>query len=260
MNEMSLVTTLNADGVKTMSSLDMVAYINASREAGKPELQHKEFLRKVPTVLGELMSAQFYAHIQIPGPRGGMRPSPVYNFDEEAAVRMAMSYSYELQRVVYRAWKAAEAKVAEVKDTVAIPNFNDPVIAARAWANEVEAAQVLQLKLTASVQEVAEAQPKIAFYDTVVADEHDMPFDEAAKLLGIGRNKFVNWLKLNGYIQRNRVPYQRSINSGWLASSIAPRYVTSSGKLVEPTTYVTPKGLAYFHGKLAAGTVQKAAA
>jgi hypothetical protein len=43
---------VETNGVQTISSLDMVAYINATRVADRPELQHKHFLAKVPSVLG----------------------------------------------------------------------------------------------------------------------------------------------------------------------------------------------------------------
>jgi hypothetical protein len=36
----------------TMTSLELVSFINASRELGAAELRHSDFLEKVPTVLG----------------------------------------------------------------------------------------------------------------------------------------------------------------------------------------------------------------
>lgn len=95
----------------TMSSLDMVAYINATREAGKPELRHDHFMAKVPNVLGYSMSTKFFAHIEIPGPNGGTRKSPVYNFPRREAMLMAMSYSYKLQATVYDAWQAGPGQL-----------------------------------------------------------------------------------------------------------------------------------------------------
>ncbi len=90
MNQVTLSTTTNTDGIKTMSSLDMVAYINASREPGSKELLHKNFLAKVVTVLGKTTSAKILAHVQVPGPNGAVRMSPIYNFPEEESVLMAM--------------------------------------------------------------------------------------------------------------------------------------------------------------------------
>lgn len=117
--------TLNiveTDGVQTMSSLDMVAYINATREAGKPELRHTHFLAKVPSVLGYIDSAKFLA--QYKDSTG--RSLPCYNFPRREAMLMAMSYSYKLQATVYDAWQEAEAKVAPAAPAPVvsvIPNF-----------------------------------------------------------------------------------------------------------------------------------------
>jgi hypothetical protein len=90
--------TLNiveTDGVPTMSSLQMVDYINASRTPGQAELLHKTFLAKVPTVLGYKASAEFSAHVFVSIGNGAERRSPIYNFPEEEAMLMAMSYSYK---------------------------------------------------------------------------------------------------------------------------------------------------------------------
>ena len=139
------LTIVETDGVQTMSSLDMVAYINATREAGKPEVRHDNFLGKVPNVLGYSLSTKFLGHKDIAfGVNGQTRRSPVYNFPRREAMLMAMSYSYKLQAVVFDAWQAAEAKAAEAKTQPAapvpvlglIPNFDDPIEAAEAWITQ----------------------------------------------------------------------------------------------------------------------------
>ena len=119
-----------------MSSLDMVAYINATREAGKPELRHDHFLAKVPNVLGYSASPKFLGQAIVPISNGATRTIPVYNFPRREAMLMAMSYSYKLQATVYDAWQAAEAKVAPAAPVPALsllPNFDDPIEAAEAW-------------------------------------------------------------------------------------------------------------------------------
>ncbi|HGJ5880734.1 MAG TPA: Rha family transcriptional regulator, partial [Arsenophonus nasoniae] len=96
------------DNIPTMSSLEMVDYINAERESkAKSEslafpcekyrqLQHRSFLTKVPKVLGEY-SAKFFA--QYKDSTG--RDLPCYHFPKREACLMAMSYSYELQAKIY---------------------------------------------------------------------------------------------------------------------------------------------------------------
>ena len=92
----------------TMTSLELVDLINEHRthqamDAGKqfpssdyPELQHKNFIAKVPEVLGE-RSAEFLADL----PDSYGRPRRGYKFPKREACLMAMSYSYELQAKVF---------------------------------------------------------------------------------------------------------------------------------------------------------------
>ncbi|ARF50024.1 Rha family transcriptional regulator [Pantoea stewartii] len=100
----------------TMSSLEMVDYINADRKS-KAEalglkfpckqyrtLQHKDLLKKTPKVLGEEHSAKFFA--QYKDSTG--RDLPCYQFPKREACLMAMSYSYELQAQVFDHMTALE--------------------------------------------------------------------------------------------------------------------------------------------------------
>lgn len=93
----------------TMSSLEMVDYINANRKAKAEaeglsfpckkyrKLSHKNFMPKVLRVLGEIKSAKFLAdYIDDKG-----RTQPCYNFPKREACLMAMSYDYELQAQIF---------------------------------------------------------------------------------------------------------------------------------------------------------------
>jgi len=108
-NVLSVLSTTEAP---TMSSLEMVDYINADRES-KAEteglkfpckkytrLQHKHFLAKVPKVLGHT-SAKFLADDTYAAGNGATGVRLIYNFPKREACLMAMSYSYELQAQVF---------------------------------------------------------------------------------------------------------------------------------------------------------------
>lgn len=95
--------------VPTMSSLQMVDYINADRKAKAQAegmdfpckkyrvLKHNDFLKKTPKVLGEEHSGKFFAQYQ----DSTGRALPCFQFPKREACLMAMSYSYELQAAVY---------------------------------------------------------------------------------------------------------------------------------------------------------------
>ncbi|MDE9495746.1 Rha family transcriptional regulator [Xenorhabdus bovienii] len=96
----------------TMTSLEMVDYINADRKAkAKAEgmsfpckkyrkLEHRSFMKKVPKVLGEAAEKFFAVDTFING-TGGEVERDIYRFPKREACLMAMSYSYELQAQVF---------------------------------------------------------------------------------------------------------------------------------------------------------------
>lgn len=106
-----------------MTSLELVDFINDDRKAkayaagmsfpceGYPKLMHKNFLAKVPEVLGAT-SADFSADL----PDGYGRARRGYSFPKREACLMAMSYSYELQAKVFDRMTALESKPAAPAD------------------------------------------------------------------------------------------------------------------------------------------------
>lgn len=109
----------------TMTSLELVAYINSQRGEGEAELRHDDFLRKVPKVLGEEMAATLRASYL----DSMNREKPSYTFPKREACLMAMSYSYELQAKVFDQMTHLEEQVkalqAPTQATLAGPSVQD---------------------------------------------------------------------------------------------------------------------------------------
>ena len=81
----------------SMSSLELVDFINSKRSRDEAVLQHKDFLAKVPKVLGKPQSAKFSADYS----DSRKRLQKCFILPKREACLMAMSYSYELQALVY---------------------------------------------------------------------------------------------------------------------------------------------------------------
>lgn len=135
------------DGLVTMTSLELVDFINSQRAKEEAELTHANFLAKVPKVLGET-SHSF--ECDLPDSYG--RPRKGFRFPKREACLMAMSYSYELQAKVYDRMTALEAEQCQL----AIPNFSNPAEAARAWAEQYEQRQAAQLERDKAIATKAE--------------------------------------------------------------------------------------------------------
>lgn len=103
------LTVLSSAEAPTMSSLEMVDYINADRKSKAEaaglkfpckrftKIQHKHILAKTPKVLGKEYSAKFSAEYK----DSTGRDLPCYQYPKREACLMAMSYSYELQAQVF---------------------------------------------------------------------------------------------------------------------------------------------------------------
>lgn len=108
MSKLAVISNVTSEQ-PTMTSLEMVDYINADRKAKAEseglkfpckkysQLKHKSFLAKVPKVLGEKQSAKYFADYT--DEKG--RTYPCYKFPKREACLMAMSYSYELQAQIF---------------------------------------------------------------------------------------------------------------------------------------------------------------
>lgn len=125
------ITALVEGGTITMSSLEMVEFINAQRKEGEAVLAHSDFLKKVPLVLGEKDAGNFSSIYK----DSMNREKPCYRFPKREACLMAMSYSYELQAKVFDRMTELEQQ----NKPLAVPNFANPAEAARAWADQYEA-------------------------------------------------------------------------------------------------------------------------
>lgn len=110
MKNESVTSSVPVVHVPTMTSLEMVDYINAERKAKAEaegmsfpckkyrKLRHADFTKKTPKVLGEGYAKNF-EHPFVSEQNGEEYPG--YKFPKREACLMAMSYSYELQAQVF---------------------------------------------------------------------------------------------------------------------------------------------------------------
>ena len=136
-------------------------------------------------------------------------------------------------------WLFDEALPAMRKGEVSLPNFNNPVEAARAWADAEEAKQIAETK-------VAELAPKADFYDDVMDDTGFFTLNEAAKMLHAGIHEFLALLRSKKILMSSgrkvNVPYQSQVNNG----NFVIKYRKPEGSIYsKPVVYVTDKGFSH---------------
>ncbi len=121
----------------------------------------------------------------------------------------------------------------------ALPDFTNPVIAARAWADAVEQKQLAEAK-------VEELTPKAEFYDTVADSESLLSMADTCKILdmGIGRNRLFALLRDKGILKKDNTPYQKYVDAGYF-KEVEGHYRAGDNVVITKTTYVKQKGVDY---------------
>lgn len=146
MNMPILAQTSNNSNQVTMTSPEIVDFINAHRQAvatiEKPyvELHHRSFMSKVPQVLGVKDAAKFIASSFYQGNGSAKLERQIYVFPKREACLMAMSYSYELQAQVFDRMTAMEQHIAAQN----LPSYaiDDPIERAKKWIEEEKQKQL----------------------------------------------------------------------------------------------------------------------
>lgn len=108
---MTTALQVTENAVISMSSLEIVEFINSRRPEGSAELRHADFLGKVLKVLGLEYSENFRStYVADNG-----KENPCYRFPKRESMLMAMSYDYAAQAVVYDRWQELETQVQQLE-------------------------------------------------------------------------------------------------------------------------------------------------
>lgn len=226
MNSLAQIHSNNNTAQVIMSSLDLVDFINEYRKqvatVEKPyvELSHSDFLKKVPKVLGWEGVGKFsdtYKH-----PQNG-QTYPCYRFPKREACLMAMSYSYELQAMVFDRMTAMEEQLK--KPVVALPDFTNPAEAARAWAEQFEAKQLAE-------KQIAVLAPKAEALETIADTTNTYNIRECAKNIGIREKDLIQLLIDKKWVyrdaERKLQPHAQYVINGVFINRTSPVIVNKN--------------------------------
>jgi anti-repressor protein len=125
----------------------------------------------------------------------------------DSAKHIAMAERNEMGKKVRLYFIQAEKELRSIVTKVQLPDFTNPAIAARAWADEVEKKQIAETK-------VKELEPKADAYDVISNSRRLSSVSQVSALFGLGRNRLYKILKEKGMVMENNKPYQKWIDSG----------------------------------------------
>lgn len=177
----------------------------------------------------------------------GGRPLVTYHLDRYHTEVLVTGYDVRRRAAVIKRWYDLESGKAQPLATQ-LPDFTNPAESARAWAEQFERAETLQLESQQARKKIEEDAPKVEFYSAVADTEGLFQLSEVVKALQLdfGRNTAFAMLRkskvlLKGKQVRNN-PAQSYVNRGLLKL----KQIKHVGGMYT-TTMVTGKGVIWLY-------------
>lgn len=124
--------------------------------------------------------------------------------------------------------------------------------ALRALADQAEKAEKLLIQNNELQLANQEMKPKADFFDAVAGSKKAMSMEEVAKVLsypGVGRNKLFEILRNQNILQKDNIPYQKYIDSGYFRV-IEQKYNAGDEVRINIKTLVFQKGVDFIRKTL----------
>ena len=150
----------------------------------------------------------------------------------------------------------------------ALPNFADPVEAARAWADKEEQRRLEEQAKLALAAKVEQDAPKVLFADAVSTSKTSILIGDMAKILAqngikIGQKRLFAYLREHGYLMQagrsKNIPTQYSIEKGLFEVKESAVTMPDGSVRTRITPMVTGKGQLYFIKKFLSANTPVAA-
>lgn len=146
---------------------------------------HKDVLESIREIVNTAEnSALLFQQSSYIASNGKRNPEYIMNRDGFALLSMGFTGKKALEwKLKYiAAFNEMEEQLLS-KPAFVLPDFTNPIIAARAWADECEAKQIAQAK-------VVELLPKANYYDVILQSKKAMPIKQIAKDYGMTAQEF----------------------------------------------------------------------
>ena len=180
------------------------------------------------------------------------------------------TYAHELLAIAYASWISPsfhlqvnqvflDYRTGKLNQPVSmLPNFADPVEAARAWADEVEQKRIAKQEVIALQSKVEETKPVVEAYGRIALADGSLNMTETAKTLQVRPIDLRRWLLANRWIYRrngskNWLGYQDRVQSGLVEHKINTYEKDDGSQGISEQVRITPKGITVLAKALSMG-------
>lgn len=176
----------------------------------------------------------------------GGRPAKEFTLSIDMAKELAMVERSVKGKQVRQYFIECERRAKGTVPAI-LPDFSNPAIAARAWAEQYERRDVAE-------RQVILLEPKAAALDRLAATDDMILISDAAKRLGMPIKELFAWLRANRWIFRRGgskrdIGYADKIQAGLLVHKYHAVPQDDGPDVLKEQVHLTPKGLAQLAAK-----------
>lgn len=238
---------LSGDATRLPQSESVSQPTMSSREIAElTGKRHDHVMRDIRNMLSEL---------KITDPKfggtyldGSGRSMPCFHLDRELTETLVTGYSIPLRHKVIR--RLHEMEEAQAKPAFDMTSLNDPKVLLALLTDNVRKVVTLEADNTELTKEnhlleakVGQDAPKVAFHDMVTVSHKTYNAAQAAKIIGTGRTRLLQFMRQKGWVTRTNEPYQAKIEAGMLDVKLGTFEHPIDGTVPTCSTLITGKGL-----------------
>ena len=182
---------------------------------------------------------------------------PCYELTKRECLYIATKFNDEARAKLVIRWEELERKNVTM---TTLPDFTNPAIAARAWAEQYEQklieakrADEAESQVLALTQEIETMQPKVSYYDTILANQSTVLTTQIAQDYGMSAkafNKTLNELGIQRKVNDQWILYAPFLGMGYVQSKPVTITHTNGLQTVKYNTEWTQKGRLFLYDEL----------
>lgn len=201
--------------------------------------QHAHVMRDIRAMLGELHGDRGVSSFGDTQTNPQNKQSyPIYRLPKRETLIMVSGYSTAMRAKIIDRWQELEAGAAPAL------NLRQP---GQMLAVAMQLAEICQEQ---AAQLTAQA-PKVAFAEAVGSAVDLQPVGVVAKALGTGERRLFAFMRDNGILMVNNLPFQHHIDAGRFKVIEKPWKDAEGNDRIRTQTMVTGKGITFLQQRLA---------